>query len=64
MQPVYKQLAHEQQIGKQLSGLNPFSPSNNKKYRLRESGVCNKRKIIVKWAVHHNTDVSKALLGF
>ena len=25
MQPVYKQLAFEQQIAKQLSGLNPFS---------------------------------------
>ena len=39
MQPVYKQLALDQQITKQLTGLNPFSPSYNKKYRLRKSGV-------------------------
>ena len=30
MQPVYKQLALEQQVAKQLSGLNPYSLSNNK----------------------------------
>ena len=29
-QLIYKQLALEQQIAKQLSGLNPFSISNNK----------------------------------
>ena len=38
-QPVYKQLALEQQIAKQLSGLNPFSLWNNKKNRLRKSVV-------------------------
>ena len=38
-QPVYKQLALEQQIAQQLSELNPFSLSCNKKYRLRKSGV-------------------------
>ena len=37
--PVYKQLALVQQIAKQLSGLNPFSLSNNKKNRLGKSGV-------------------------
>ena len=31
-QPVYKQLALEWQIEKQLSGLNPLSLSNNKNY--------------------------------
>ena len=35
----YKQLALEQQIAQQLSRLNPFSLSHNKKYRLRKSGV-------------------------
>ena len=30
MQPVYKQLALEQQVAKQLSGLHPYSLSNNK----------------------------------
>ena len=38
-QPGYKQLAHEQQIAQQLSRLNPFSLSHNKKYRLRKGGV-------------------------
>ena len=38
-QPVYKQLALKQQIAKHLSGLSPFSLSNNKEYRLRKSGV-------------------------
>ena len=38
-QPGYKQLALEQQIAQQLSRLNPFSLSHNKKYRLRKSGV-------------------------
>ena len=38
-QPLYKQLALEQQIAKQLSGLNPLSLSNNKKRRLRKSGA-------------------------
>ena len=35
----YKQLALEQQIAQQLSRLNPFSLSHNKKYRLRKSSV-------------------------
>ena len=49
-QPDYKQRALEQQIAHQLSRLNPFSLSHNKKYRLRKSGVFlfNKRKIVVK----------------
>ena len=38
-QPVFKQLALGWQIAKQLSGLNPFSLSNIKSYRLRKSGV-------------------------
>ena len=38
-QSVYKQLALQQQIAKQLSGLNPFLLSNNRKYRLWKSGV-------------------------
>ena len=38
-QPVYKQLALGWQIAKQLSGLNPLSLSNNKKYELKKSGV-------------------------
>ena len=38
-QPVYKQLAVGWQTAKQLSGLNPHSLSNNKKYRLKKSGV-------------------------
>ena len=36
---VYKQLALEWQIAKQLSGLNPLSLRNNKNYRLKKSGV-------------------------
>ena len=38
-QPGYKQLALEQQIAQQLSRLNPFSLSHNKKYRLRKSVI-------------------------
>ena len=38
-EPVYKQLALAWQIAKQLSGLNPFSLSNNKNYRLKKNGV-------------------------
>ena len=38
-QSVFKQLALEWQIAKQLSGFNPFSLSNNKNYRLKKSGV-------------------------
>ena len=37
--PVYKQLALKWQIAKQLSGFNLLSLSNNKNYRLKESGV-------------------------
>ena len=38
-QPVYKQLSLGCQIAKQLSGLNPFSLSNNKNYRLKKNWV-------------------------
>ena len=38
-QSVYKQLALGYQIAKQLSGLNPFSQSNNKDHSLRNSEV-------------------------
>ena len=38
-QPGYNQLALEQQIALQLSRLNPFLLSHDKKYRLRKSGV-------------------------
>ena len=38
-QPGYKQLALEQQIAQQLSRLNSFPRSHNKKYRLRKTGV-------------------------
>ena len=38
-QPGYKQLAFEWQIAKQLSGLNSFSLSDNKNYRLKKSRV-------------------------
>ena len=38
-QLVYKQLVLRQQIAKQLSGLSPFSLSNNKNCRLNKSGV-------------------------
>ena len=34
-QPVYKQLALAWQIPKQVLGLNPFSLSNNKNYKLK-----------------------------
>ena len=37
--PVYKQLALEWQISQHLSGLNSFSLSNSKNYRLKKSGV-------------------------
>ena len=64
-QPVYKQLALGWQIAKQLSRLNLFSSSNNKNYRLKKSGVfpLHKRKIAVKPTIHHNSAISKALLG-
>ena len=35
-QPVYKELALDQQIAKQVSGLNHFSLSNNKKKQIKE----------------------------
>ena len=38
-QPVFKQLALGRQIAKQLSGLNPFSISNNKNCRVKKSEV-------------------------
>ena len=38
-QPGYKQLALKQKIAQQLSRLNPFSLSQNKKYRLKKSEV-------------------------
>ena len=38
-QRVYKQLVLGWKIAKQLSGVNPFSLSNNKNYRLKKSGV-------------------------
>ena len=38
-QPVHKQLAFEWQIAKQLLGLNPLSPNNNKNYILKKNGV-------------------------
>ena len=56
-QSVYKQLALGWQIAKQLSGLNPFSLSNNKNYRLQKSGVAVKR------TTDYNSAFSKALLG-
>ena len=63
-QLVYKQLALEEQIAQQLSGLNLFSLSNNKKYRVKvEFFLCNKRNIAVKWTIHKNSAFPKALLG-
>ena len=38
-QPVYKQLALECQISKQLSRLEPLSLNNNKNYRLKKHGI-------------------------
>ena len=63
-QPVYEQLAPGWQIAKQLSVLNPLLLSNNRNYRLKESGVflCDKRKIAVKPTIHQNSAISKALL--
>ena len=57
MQPVYKQLARGWQTAKQISGLNPLLLSNNKNYRLKESGIvfCNKRKIDVKPTINQNS---------
>ena len=39
MQPIHKQLAFRCQIAKPLSGLSPFSLSNNKNYGLKKSGA-------------------------
>ena len=36
---LYKQLALGQQLAKQVLGLNLFSLSNNKNYRLKKRGV-------------------------
>ena len=49
-QPVYKQLALEWQIAKQLSELHSFSPRNSKKYRLKKVDLFrwNKRERAVK----------------
>ena len=38
-QPVFKQLVLGWQIAKKLSGLNPFSLSKNKNYRLKKRGA-------------------------
>ena len=38
-QLVFKQLVLGWQIAKKLSGLNPFSLSNNKNYSLKKSGA-------------------------
>ena len=64
-QPVYKQLALRWQIGKQLSGLNPFPLSNRKTTDERkvELFLFSKRKVAVKLAVHHNSAISNASLG-
>ena len=63
-QPVYKQLALRWQISKQLSGLNPYSLSNNKNFISKkvEFFLCNKLKITVKPTIHHNSADTKALL--
>ena len=47
-QLVYNKLALGLQIAKQFSGLNLFSLSNNKNYRLKTSGVfyCNKHNAV------------------
>ena len=65
---IYKQPALQEQIAKQLAELKHYSLHfllrNNRKYRLRKSvSVCNKCKIAVKWTIHHNSAVSKTLLG-
>ena len=64
-QPVFKVQARGWQIAKQLSGLNPFTRSNNKENRLKkvEFFLCNKRKLTVKQTIYHNSAVSKTLLG-
>ena len=45
--------------------LNLFLVSNNINYILKKSRVfiCNKHKVAIKLAIHHNSAVSKALLG-
>ena len=47
MQPVYKQLALGLQIAKQLSGLNPLSLSNIKKFRLKPDSHLPKKIIFI-----------------
>ena len=63
-QPIYKQLSIGWLSAKQLSGLNVFSLSDSKNYRLTETGVflCSERKIAVKPTIYQNSTFSKALL--
>ena len=63
-QPIFKQLALAWQIAKQLSGLNPFSLSNNKNYILKKNVIAflDKRKIAVKPTIHQNSALSKTFL--
>ena len=61
----YKRLALGWQNGKQLSGFNLFSLSNNKTatdFKKVELFLCNKHKLAVKVAIHHDSAVSKTLL--
>ena len=62
---VYKLLGLGWQIANKLSGLNLFSLCSNQNYNYRkvEFPLCNKHKIAVKWALHKNPAISKALLG-
>ena len=71
-EPVYKQLAIQWQIAKQLSGLNLKYNNNyrNNKATIKttdskkmELFLCNKRKTVAKLTIHQNSDFSKALLG-
>ena len=71
-EPVYKQLAIQWQIAKQLSGLNLKYNNNYRNNtatikttdsRKMELFLCNKRKTAVKLTIHQNSDFSKALLG-
>ena len=58
----YIQLALGWQIAKQSLGLNPFSLSINRNYKLKKSGVF-PLLIAVKPTIHYNSAASKALLG-
>ena len=55
-QPVYEQLALGYQTAKQLSGLNLFSISNNKNWRLLKRGVF-PLQIKVEPTIHQNSTV-------